>query len=382
MPNKKTQRAEFIPARLRQSREAKAWTMSKLADEVQLTRQAISQFEKGESKPSPEKLRELAKVLEQPEHFFTWPLTNTESRKQSPPTFRSMASSTARARDQAEALLEWLAAMVAVLSEKVQLPTVYLPVFSIDDFTRLSDDDVEQFAVLTRKHFGLGNGPISNLTLLLENSGVVIAFKKLNHELSGLSQWFDGRPFVLIDPSSSAARTRFSLAHELGHIVLHRQLASASELLDKELLKLIEHQANYFGSAFMLPEESLAVEVYGVDWQSLVTLKARWRMAISALVMRLHAVDLINENQKTRIFREISVRNARKREPLDSDIPHDYPRLLRKVVDLLDAESVLESSSIPNVIRLNVKLISELGQILPESLLPKGLPDNVISIRR
>ena len=374
-----TNQSQILKCRIKQARKAKSWTMTRLADEVGLTRQSISQFEKGDAKPSPEKLREIAKKLEQPAQYFTWQETYT---KESPATFRSMASSTTRAREQTESWIELLASIVSFLSGTVNFPKVSLPDVQIPDFTRLTNDDIDNLALETRRHFGLGNGPISNLTLLLENNGIIVGFKKLNKSLDGISQWYNNRPYVLVDPTKSASKTRFSVAHELGHIVMHQQLSSESELMDKELHKLIESQANYYASSLAMPESSLANEVYGTDWNSLIELKSRWKMSISCIAMRLHSIGLISESQKIRIFRELSARNARKNEPLDKDIPQDLPRLIKKVANFLDAENVLSTDSLRDSIPINLNLLSELSQVPVEALLPKSVSNNVISLRR
>ncbi|MEW8028922.1 MAG: XRE family transcriptional regulator [Candidatus Thiodiazotropha endolucinida] len=377
--NSRIKRAEFCPERLTLARKAKLWTMTRLADEIGLTRQAISQFERGEAKPSPVNLRAISDALDQPVNYFTW---NIFPEKQSPATFRSLASSAGKARDQAEVWLSTFASIAQVLQQHVNIPNVSLPEINIPDFTRLTKGDIEEISISTRRHFQLGNGPLSNLTLLLENHGILIAFKKLNKGLSGLSQWYAGRPFVLIDPGRSACRARYSLSHELGHIILHQQLTTDDEIFDKETFKLIEDQANYFGSAFMLPESSLASEVYGTDWEALIELKDRWKMSIAALAMRLSEIDIISDYQKTRIFRELGFRNARVHEPLDSVIKQDYPRMFTRIMEVLEDGSVMNISDLPNVVPISNSLISDLTQIPEESLLQNRMAPNVISLKR
>ncbi len=372
-------RSDFNLERLKTARKAKGWTMTRLADDINLTRQAISQYEKSDTKPSPEKLREIASSLGQPVQYFTW---DTSVRKQSPATFRSLVSSAGRAREQAESWMEMFATIVKVFQKSVNIPLLSLPSIDIPDFTRLSFDDIEEIAIATRRHFRLGDGPISNLTLLLENHGILIAFKKLNKNLSGLSQWYDDRPFVLIEPAKSASRTRYSLSHELGHIILHQQITSDAEIFDKATFKLIEEQANYFAGAFMLPESTLAREVYGTDWDSMIELKSRWKMSIAALAMRLNNINIISDYQKTRIFRDLGSHNARTHEPLDNVIEQDSPRMIKRVAELLNDEGLVMMSDIPNIAPISVELLSELTQIPVDAMKYKSFGENVISIRR
>lgn len=159
--------ANFQSSRLRQARIAKGWSMVDLARQIGLTRQAISSFEKGEANPSYETLRDIARSLDVKEAFFSLPDDGHRTlQRQSAVNFRTLKSSLSRERDQAHIFLMWFVEFCDSLHVKyVDFQQVKLPKFDIDDFEKLTADDIEYFAEQTRRFFGLGDGPISDLTL-------------------------------------------------------------------------------------------------------------------------------------------------------------------------------------------------------------------------
>jgi Zn-dependent peptidase ImmA (M78 family)/transcriptional regulator with XRE-family HTH domain len=338
---------EFAPIRLTQARLAKGWMMSELALRMKppLTRQAISSFEKGTSNPSPETLRALANELDVSPSFLTLPLRSRESDDalESAITFRTLSSSTKRAREQAGVYLKWLAGLGQFIEQYVDMPDVTLPDFAIDDFESLSDDKISDIADQCRKLFGLGDGPISDLTLLLENKGVFIGYVNLAAGMDGISAWIDGRPVILISEKAYAARARFDMAHELAHLILHKSLTN-EELEAKGLLATIERQAQRFASCFLMPESTIASEIYGIDEQSLIATKKRWGVSMQDILMRLHDIGLISDHQKTRAFQIISAKGQRKKEPLDGITERERGRLLKKAVEFLNENNVLSYS--------------------------------------
>jgi Zn-dependent peptidase ImmA (M78 family)/transcriptional regulator with XRE-family HTH domain len=336
--------AEFVPARLTQARRVCGWTMAELASRTrpELTRQAVSSFEKGTSSPSLETLRSLARELNVEPTFLTSPLRSRELEQalESAITFRTLASSTKRAREQAWVYLKWLAGIGEFIEQFVELPAIGIPDFGIDDFSVLDDDQIEEIAALTRKALGLGDGPISDLTLLLENKGVFIGYVSLAHGMDGISAWIGGRPTVLISERAFAARARLDLAHELAHLILHRALTN-DELETKGMLALVEHQAQYFASCFLMPETTFASEIYGVDEDSLIAAKKRWGVSMQAIIMRLNGIGLISERQKVRWFQQISAKGQRKKEPLDGITNPERGRLLRKATEFIEENRLL-----------------------------------------
>lgn len=373
--------ANFEPKRLSQARALKMLNMTELAERVGLTRQAISQYEKGMA-PSGEKLRELANALGVNERFFTKSLSAFEKNQNGVPSFRSMSSASAKARKQALGFLELMALITDSLTEYVQLPEVKIPDFNIVDFTNLSNSEIEDIAIKTRSYFGLGNGPISDITMLMENHGVVISNINLHKSLDALCSWFNDRPFTLVNPHGSAVRIRYDLSHELGHLILHKNLLDISDIEDKETFKLIEQQANYFAACFLMPESSFGSEVYGTSIESLISLKERWGVSIAAMILRLHHLDIISESKKVRMFQMLNAKNMRRNEPLDNVIKKETPRLFNKIISILHEANVLSASDLGEITALPIDLLSTLTTIPEAELSTNNGFDNVVVLRK
>src|SRR6185312_6064885 len=122
----------------------------------------------------------------------------------------------------------------------------------------------------------MGDGPISNVTWLLENIGAVVARTDLGAaELDGLSRWSDllGHPCVMLaSGDATACRSRFDAAHELGHLILHRAVTPAQSR-DPAIHRQLEQQAHRFAGAFLLPKAAFAAELFSMTLDSFRQLK-------------------------------------------------------------------------------------------------------------
>lgn len=341
--------SNFKGARLVCARESRGITQTSLADMVGISRAAISLYEKGQRVPSSHILRKVANSLNFPIHFFLQKVSNEVNNTV---FFRSMSSATKTARGCAKRRYEWLLDIVSYLQSFVTFPEVNFPNFDLsDDFTSFSNEVIENIANQTRKHWGLGFGPISNVAWLLENNGAIVVRQELNAKtLDAFSNWSEeniNRPyFILGEEKRSAARSRFDAAHELGHMVLHRNI-DENKLRDTSYFKLIESQANSFASAFLLPEQTFSQEVlFAPNLEMLVALKSKWRVSIAAMVMRLRQLRLISRERERRLFMNISKRHWRTKEPLDDELEIEKPSVLQKVFDLLITKNVINQQSL------------------------------------
>lgn len=371
---------KFQRKRLTQTRHRRMWTMSHLAELVGITPQAISSFERGDSVPKPETLRELARQLDVPEFLFTTPLRENEEQLRSIISFRSLAASSSKARNQAKVYLQWSSSLLALASNHVEIPPVNIPDFGIEDFSNLTDDDIEVLAERTRRHFGLGDGPISDLTLLLENNGVSISYVPLTAGIDGLCAYFSDRPYVLVNRKFKAVRRRFDLSHELGHLIMHR-FVSDEDVQQKELFKKIEADAHRFAGAFLLPEKSFAQEVYGIDIESLKNLKERWKVSIQGIIMRLHNINMISDHQKARLFQRVSVLGMRKNEVLDDVIPVENSRLFQRIFEFLEKSNVLPITNIVDESKFPTEFIRWATNFTEDELSPRQ-SNNVVNFIR
>lgn len=129
----------------------------------------------------------------------------------------------------------------------------------------------------------------------------------------------------------SAVRSRFDLCHEVGHLILHRDV---DERTIADNLKEFERQANQFAAAFLLPQTTFLNDFMYPSLDTFMLLKRRWKVAISAMVKRCHTLSVIDDDYR-RLNKQISYRWGRKWEPLDDEIELERPRMLRQLIERL-----------------------------------------------
>ena len=358
----------FVGARLRQVREARGISSPALADLLGVSRQTISQYELDEQTPRPEIMERLPVLLNVKSRFFFRPM---EPDDETPLFYRSLSAATKTARARARRRQEWLVDVIRFVEQYVELPAPRLPDLGLPtDPLQITYPMIEEAATAVRRFWGLGDGAISDLALLLENHGIVIARGELWSDLlDAFSRWRNGRPFVFLgEEKESAVRSRFDAAHELAHIVLHRSV-SDEMLARKPIFKRVEEQANYFAGAFLMPPESFAADVRVPSLELFRALKPTWKVSIGAMLMRSVQLGLVADPAP--LYRSYARRGWRREEPLDRELAPEVPRLLRRAIELLLQEQVISREEILSRFDISGKDIEELA----------GLPDGFLAPR-
>lgn len=364
----------FVPERLTEARLAARMTQTELAERVGVSRQAVSAYEMGQKVPEPTTMQGLAQAVGQPLAFFT-KAEHSSFGAFSANFFRKVGADTKRRNLACEVYARWFAASVHAFDEIANLPAVDVPLFEPEDRHKscYTEDEIEEIAERVRRHFGLGWGPITNVIRLLEVKGVSICRLELEGEsIEAFSYWSGQRPFIfLASDKGSASRSRFDVAHELGHLCLHRWV-SAVEIEDAARLKQIEAEANRFAGAFLLPRKSFPNEVYSPRAEAFIPLKERWKVAIQAMVYRCKDLGIFDDRQVTNLYKQISFKKWRTKEPLDgpSGIPLEKATLLKTIAELIFAEGRSTVEEFCGRLAFAPPLIEQLWGLEPGSLAP------------
>jgi Zn-dependent peptidase ImmA (M78 family)/transcriptional regulator with XRE-family HTH domain len=357
----------FQPERLTQARLCRGLTQTALAAAIGKSSSTVSKWEKGDQFPESEALQRLADELDMPGSWF---LTAVPRYGDNVCFYRSTASITKEAQTIAHVRLKWLNEVSLVLQEWVDWPSVSIPRLGANDHLKITDADIEHAAQQCRREWKLGLGPISDMVLVLENAGVICVREELGYtRMDGASQWFDtdGRPYVfLAADKANGVRSRFDAAHELGHLVLHRDIDDV-EFLTR--YPEIERQAHLFAAAFLLPSETFAAELIRPSLDTFMALKLRWKVSVAAMIMRCKQLQIIDDAYATRLWKNYSARGWRKGEPLDDRLGFESARLLPRTINLLLSEGGLTKEGVLASIGLGVADAERLC----------GLPDGFFS---
>lgn len=344
-------RNRIVGARVAEARQAMGLPVAYLANILGVTRQTVYAYESGSLTIPPDRLAKLASVLDQPLGFFEsaaveWTFDPRALH------FRDTKDRDQRAR--AATRLKWLQEYFGFLLSSVEVPALSLPELDPPgDPTSISSGFIEAAAASVRAHWKLGLEPVPNVIRAMERHGIVVGFVALNiDDLDGVSCWSEryGRPFVLLNSDkASAARSRFDAAHELGHIVLHRNVPT--ELIElrrprddattsarpplSPIYKLMEQQAHDFARAFLMPAETWGREGVPVSLTRYKNLKARWLVSISAMLFRARDLGLADKERLTMLRRQLTNAGWKKWEPYDDLVPQERPQMFRQATELL-----------------------------------------------
>ncbi|MCC7701457.1 ImmA/IrrE family metallo-endopeptidase [Janthinobacterium sp. GW460P] len=342
---------DLQPARLEQAIAARGLTKGQLASLVGVAAPTVTKWCKGDQSPETHTFDRLASVLNVQAEWLTRPILQSIS----PPLYRSNASTLKAARAKLEARTEWLQEVASLLSEYVEYPKVNLPQRNFIDPEQISDTDIEFAADECRALWQLGHGPIPNLALAAESAGIIVAREETEiSAIEGLSSWSEllNRPIIFLSADkANGFRSRFDLAHEIGHLILHKNISRADE---RDRYNQMEKQAHRFASALLLPAEKFSCEVrVPTNLDNLLILKQRWGASVAAMMMRLHLLGLLSDEEKLALFKRRSARWGSKAEPGDEKWNPELPRLLRRTVELLVNEGILPAESLPRHLGLS-----------------------------
>jgi Zn-dependent peptidase ImmA (M78 family) len=317
--------------RARQARRLRRLSVSFVAGEVGIRQPRLSELERSYSSDVPEEtLTKLASVLDFPEPFFV-----TESRESSHlGSLLFRAKSTLTDTD-AEHLAEYANAtgeIFVALSEYASSPAVRLPELR-------GGSSAAEAAEIVRQQFSLkAEEPIDNLIRKAERAGILVinlAFDvRLHDRLDAFSCWvgdYTERPVVVLRTSASWDRLRWSMAHELGHAVLHRRQRDGD----------IEAEANVFANELLLPGAALIREWPRTPTlMSLLPLKEKWGISLQALTEHGFRSGLLDDARRISLYKQLSNRKWpdgirwREREPGYNSRDLELPRMLGKMVEV------------------------------------------------
>ncbi|MEZ4225509.1 MAG: XRE family transcriptional regulator [Polyangiaceae bacterium] len=324
----------FHPPRLTIAREMRGLTKAELAQRIGKSAAAVSQFEAAgrvSCRPDASTLGTIALVLGVPVNFFAprYPAARLDLEQCH---FRSLRSTSQRDRRKLLAVGTLTCDLLRFLEEHLELPTEGVSQVAR---TVASAEEIERAALDLRRGWGLGLGPIPNVTRLLESHGVVVVHIPAGcSEVDAFSTWSDGRPLVfLVMEKGSTSRTRFDASHELGHLVMHTDACPGNAEL--------ERQANRFASAFLLPAETFASECpRWLNWDQLYELKARWRVSVQALVRRAFDLQLLSKASYRRAFVHMNKTGERQNER--GEPSPEPPTLIAKSLEELAPDFTME----------------------------------------
>ncbi len=281
---------EIFAYRLKNARIQQGFgSVESLAKELGVSKQMISKYEKGLSMPDGGKLIALANILGvKPDYFFmpaTVELSDIKFRKKAKASKKTIEQIKINILNNMEnyLLIEDILAIKSEFNDPLKNNVVN------------SIDNVEELALQLRKKWKIGNDPISNIIALFEANEIKVIEIDAddNNAFDGMSGMVNNKfPAVVINKNYNVERKRFTLLHELGHLLLNIE-----HFPDKEQEKICDR----FAGAVLLPKDTLLKEVGPVRKRisvtELISFQKRFGLSIGAIMYRLVSLNIISQSK-------------------------------------------------------------------------------------
>ncbi len=222
------------------------------------------------------------------------------------------------------------------------------------DMTIDESADAEQAALKLRNSWHLGFDPIENMTELLEAHDIKIVEVEASEGFDGLSGHIDERhAFITIGRQWAGERQRFTLAHELGHLVLDMSSDCAPKMREK--------CCHRFAGAFLVSKPAVLLELGNhrrrIAWPEWLMLKEKYGLSMAAWIYRSRDLDVISDSYFEQLYRQLGARGWRRQEPcpLSAEEPTRFKRLLLRAL----AENLLSESKASDILAIKTSALWE-----------------------
>lgn len=326
------------PSMVELARKSRGYTQTKLANATQVTQGTISKIEQGIIEADEDVLNKLSEELNYPIDFFY------QSGRLMAPSIkyrRARASLSAKLRDKLDAHHNVIANVLRELLEAVELPANKVPDWPVEDW-----ESPTEIAQALRQYWQVPKGPINNLTKLVESMGIVVVMSDFKtRKFDGVYYPFpDLPPIIFLNKEMPGDRLRFTLAHELGHIIMHQKPKNIDQ---------IEDDTDEFASEFCMPKADIKPHLKNLTLSKLANLKQVWKMSMAALLVRANRVKAISDRKYRYLWTQMGKKGYKKQEPLELNVPKEEPKIVDKLINLHIDKLDYDHESLSKAVHLN-----------------------------
>lgn len=307
------------------AREARGLTQTELAKRTKTDQGNLSKIEQGLLKPNKEIIEKYAAALNFPESFFYQQENKTQI---SDFFYRKRLSMAAKEKLRLEATIDILRLLYDKLLKSVDIPAARFPSLGINN--NFSPSDI---AMLAREFYSIGRGPIKSLISSLEKNGIAVVYIDVSSDkFDGMTVYTDSNyPLIVLNKNMPNDRKRFTIAHELGHQIMHLPFRFEFDLYDRinKDPNSLEKEADMFASEFLLPERDCRSELFNLTYQKLSDMKLFWKVSKKAIIYKAKTIGVIDDRKYQNLLIELSKRGERIKESFDVDL--DEPKIFSQI---------------------------------------------------
>ncbi len=299
------------------AREARGISQYELANAIGMSATNLSKVERGDVMLGDEYLEPMAEAVHFPPQFFY-----------RPGEILPVHLGYRRRMNVPIKLLNVIHAQINVVRLHVEMLTpLVLPKYHL----RLPRHEVTdklspaKIAEWLRREWEVEKPIIPNVVKVLEDKGIVTIPLNLGTERVDSMHIVtkDNIPVIIYNKALTGDRQRFTLAYELGHLVMH----SGNVSVDTDL----SHEANAFAAAFLMPAKEIAADLQGaVTIPLLAAVKRKWKQSMISILHRADDLEMITFNQKRYLLQQFNQLRIRRREPEELDVPQEESKLMKR----------------------------------------------------
>ena len=329
------------------ARESRGFNQTELANKMGFAPTFLSKIERGEAIISDEQLKGISDITHYPLSFFYQEgeivPENINYRKREKVAQKNLTLVNARVN------LERL--YVKNLSASLNIPPPSIPSINVT-----SDITPSDIAHKIRSLWKLKSPIIDNVTDILEQHGIAVRIVNFGTErIDSRTILTDNKyPVIVLNKILLGDRQRFSLAYQLGHLVMHT-------FTSVDWNRDIGHEANLFAAEFLMPEKEMKKEFKdGITLALLAELKRKWKVSMISLLYRADDLGFLSDNQKRYLVQQFNDKKIRRREPVELDVAAEQPSLVRSWISDLKKKQKLDVTGLAAELHLNMDEFIEL----------------------
>lgn len=343
----------MIGTRMKQAREAAGLSTRDLAEKAGVSAMAISKYERDASVPSSKVLLAIARELGvRTEYFYRQKeveLADIEFRERDL-SAKDKKRVVANIEDALERWMELEDYLPTPLSVKFENP--------LKGKTYQTMDDLEEAAIQVRKKWKLGENPIPDLIDVLEEHGILVVQLEYDADkaFDGLSAKVADQPVIVVGKDWPGDRQRFTLAHELGHLVLEGKIPDDLNL---------EKACNRFAGAFLVPEasakKSLGASRKNIEPREYTLLKMEWGLSMQGWLMRSRDLGIVNIQHYRDTWKLFESKGWKEVEPVQ--FPAEKTALFEQLVFRALAENLLSESKAAELMAMPINKFHDIRKL-------------------
>jgi Zn-dependent peptidase ImmA (M78 family)/transcriptional regulator with XRE-family HTH domain len=304
---------------VRLAREARGLTQKELASRLSIEQGTLSKIENDQHGVTSQFMESLSKELGFPNSFFEQQYDTF-----SPRTiyYRRLVQIPKKSLYQAEAQMDICRWCMSKLLREVEVAGSSILKWDVE-----ITGSPEECARYVRQYWQIPKGPIAHLTLFAEKNGIIIIHLDMDDSISGFTNVADnGQPIIFLNKKLPADRLRFTLAHEIGHLIMH--------FIEQPIAKDrdTEKEANTFAAELLAPELEVRHHLAKLDIRRLLELKRFWKASMHMLLYRAKTLNCIPEHQYRALVTKLGHEGYRINEPVV--FLHEQPVLAKTIIEM------------------------------------------------